>query len=401
MFQIREVGETVSELAKRESRFFRRPDIQSALILFLGGIIGSLITMIPLLKQDQGVLIPLSKEWQRALSGTWSGIEIQEEGLGDSPVEFAAELYLEAEEKHITGVYRAMSNDPNYELKASFRVSGGLLHHRGRFLKLDYENRDVGVQGFGTILLVWTPKGSLEGRIIGFSAIYNAIAPATVQLRKAQATVQLRKAQATVQLRKAQATVQLRKENSDKHYEFPLIMSNFFRHRAIQAALIGFLGIIIGSLITRYGLPLIKRAPLSEKQDCEDLIPLPKEWQQAFAGTWVGIEIQEEGLGDSPVELSAKLTLIAKEKHITRVYKVTSKDPSYNLKASFNVTGRLLQHHGQFLKLKYENRSISVQQFGTMLLLLTPTGELKGRIVGFSAVYRAIVPGTVQLIKET
>lgn len=174
---------------KKNSYFSLHPVILAALIGLLGVLIVKygppIIKPKPLPeKQVRENLIPLPKDWQEALTGIWVGTEIQEEGLGDSPVEFTAELTLVAEEKHITGIYMATSKDPRYDLKASFNVSGGLLHQRGRFLKLEYENRDVGVQGFGTILLVWTPKGRLEGRIIGFSAIYNAIAPATVQLRK-------------------------------------------------------------------------------------------------------------------------------------------------------------------------------------------------------------------------
>ena len=176
--------------------------------------------------------------------------------------------------------------------------------------------------------------------------------------------------------------------------EFGKKVYKFFRRRAIQAVLVG----LLSGLIGKYGLPFIGYEPPPEKQVREDLIPLPENWQQALTGTWVGTEIQEEGLGDSPVEFTAKLTLVAKKKHINGIYTAISNDPNYNLKASFNVTGVF---HGQFLKLEYENRDISVQGFGTILLLWTPTGELKGRIVGFSAVYKAIAPGIVQLRKET
>lgn len=182
----------MAESGNKLYNFFRHKAIIAALIGLLGCLIGKyglpLIESGPLpVKLVREDLIPMSKEWQNALTGTWVGIEIQEEGLGSSPVEFAAELDIIAGEKHITGLYTAICTDPSpdlKDLKASFNVTGGFLHHRGRFLKLDYENRDVSVQGFGTILLVWTSKGTLEGRIIGFSAKFDAIAPATVQLRK-------------------------------------------------------------------------------------------------------------------------------------------------------------------------------------------------------------------------
>ena len=134
----------------------------------------------------------MPEAWQKALTGTWVGIEIQEEGIGDSPVEFDAELTLRAGKKLITGEYKAACRDDRYkDMIAEFYVSGGFprRHRHDRCIKLDYENTDDSVQQFGTILLLWTwtPTGwELKGRIVGFSALYQSIAPATVELKKKQ-----------------------------------------------------------------------------------------------------------------------------------------------------------------------------------------------------------------------
>ena len=179
------------KFTEKVCNFFKDKRVQVAIIGFVGAIAASLILVFgPILseKNGHGNLETLSKDWQKALNGTWVGTEIQEEGLGDSPVEFDAELTLRAGKKLITGEYKVACREDRYkDMIAEFEVSGGFPHrHRHeRCIKLDYENTDDSVQQFGTILLLWSPTGKeLNGRIVGFSATYGVIAPGTVQLRK-------------------------------------------------------------------------------------------------------------------------------------------------------------------------------------------------------------------------
>jgi hypothetical protein len=115
----------------------------------------------------------------------------------------------------------------------------------------------------------------------------------------------------------------------------------------------------------------------------------------AISRIWRGEEIQHEGLGDSPVHFTARLTLKASRRRVAGEYYVKSKAP-LNLAATFQVNGGFLDSH--FLKLDYRNSEPGVQQFGTLLLVWDAWGRiLKGQIIGSSAGNKKIAHGSVDL----
>lgn len=125
---------------------------------------------------------PMSSDQRRVMSGSWVGTEIQEESVTLPEIESYVKFTLTAHRKLIHGEYYAQYEDGTWNLEANLKVRGGFLQER--FLKFDYVNRDISVQRFGTILLLWTPTGHLEGSIVGFSAVNRAIMSGKIHLEK-------------------------------------------------------------------------------------------------------------------------------------------------------------------------------------------------------------------------
>lgn len=155
------------------------------LLLGILGIIGTVLAPIVTLfiKQylDQRPLKNLSSQRRKSIEGNWKGTVTHKNPMQGWPKSVPIELKFSVKRKKVIGAgsYHSFvdSKERKWKLEGGFRTD--------QYLLLNYQNSDLSVIHFGSIILRLSSNGKImSGNLIGYGPENEAVISALIDLEK-------------------------------------------------------------------------------------------------------------------------------------------------------------------------------------------------------------------------
>jgi hypothetical protein len=128
---------------------------------------------------------PLGRDLQTALNGAWSGTAIEHSGAGfNQPRTYEVTWNFKAKRFTLNASSTLrFKNEAGVVIEETFSLKGRYLY--GRFVQLEYSNKNRATVNFGTeVLEVPENNRELKGSFVGFSADRAGIITGTIHARR-------------------------------------------------------------------------------------------------------------------------------------------------------------------------------------------------------------------------